>query len=142
MHKQTFCHSCPLGKSFKLPFVSSSPLQLIHYDVWCSFTNYVSRFAYYVLFVDDYLLYSWIYPIKLKYEVFSHFVKFQTLIENMFSSKIKEFQLDGGGEYLSKYFQQIFTNMAFVIIKQTFLAHTSTFTYWAEGMHTDVYLIN
>lgn len=58
MHKETFCHSCPLGKSIKLPFVSSqsvssSPLQLIHYDVWCSFTKYVSRFAYYALFVDD-----------------------------------------------------------------------------------------
>lgn len=60
----------------------------------------------------------------------------------MFSSKIKEFQSDGGGEYLNKYFQQIFTNMAFIIIKRTLLAHAFTLTYWAEAMHTTVYLIN
>ena len=37
----SFCHSCPLGKSTKLPFqlsdsMSNSPLELIHSDVWTS----------------------------------------------------------------------------------------------------------
>ncbi|XP_021828324.1 uncharacterized protein LOC110768779 isoform X2 [Prunus avium] len=70
------CHSCPLGKSVKLPFsssmsVSTSPLELIHSDVWSSSNKSISGFSYYVLFVDDFSRYSWIFPMKLKYEVLS-----------------------------------------------------------------------
>lgn len=37
----SFFHSCPSGKSSKLPFhlsdsIVSSPVELIHSDVWCS----------------------------------------------------------------------------------------------------------
>lgn len=53
------CHSCPMGKSHKLPFPlsvsrSSSPLQLVHSDVWTSPSFSINGFKYYVVFIDDF----------------------------------------------------------------------------------------
>lgn len=60
---------------------------------------------YYVLFIDDFLRFTWLYPIKNKLEVFSCFMHFKSIVENVFSTKIKQLQSDNGGEYLSHQFQ-------------------------------------
>ena len=111
----SFCESCPLGKSKKLPFnlsesVSTSPLELLHSDVWSSPVISNENFRYYVLFVDDYSRYSWIFPMKNKSEVFEIFVKFKATVENMFNLAIKTFQCDEGGEYKSRAFQQFLSD--------------------------------
>jgi transposase InsO family protein len=103
------CESCQLAKSKQLPFpssprVSTAPLQLIHTDVWCSPVVSLSGFRYYVIFIDDYSRYSWLYPLSLKYDVYVTFLKFKSLVENQFSCSIKQLQSDGGGEFLSKQF--------------------------------------
>jgi hypothetical protein len=41
------------------------------------------------------------YHINQKLDVFHYFVQFKGLVENLFSCKIKQFQGDGGGEYVS-----------------------------------------
>lgn len=74
-----FCSSCPLGKSHKLPFhlsssTSSFPLELIRSDVWISHSYSINGYKYYVVFVDNFSKYVWLYPLKLKYEVFHTFV--------------------------------------------------------------------
>lgn len=103
---------------------------------------------------------------RLKYEVFSLFVKFKTLVENLFSTKIKAFQTDGGGEYTSRIFHNFLVTHGIdhriscphhpeqnglaeqehrhiVDTGLTLLAHASMpLAYWAEAMHTAVYLIN
>jgi hypothetical protein len=38
-------------------------------------------------------------PLVVKYDVFSIFHHFQTLVEHQFSCKIKSLQIDWGGEY-------------------------------------------
>ena len=38
------------------------------------------------------------------------FVKFKLQVKNLFSSKIKAFQSDGGGEYTERAFQNLLTN--------------------------------
>jgi hypothetical protein len=96
-----FCNSCPLGKSTKLPFqlsdsISKFSLELIHSDVWTSPIISIKGSKYYVLFVDDFSRYSWIFPMQYKHEVFDIFLKFKLHVENLFSSKIKMFQSDGG----------------------------------------------
>ena len=60
----------------------------------------------YVLFVDDFSRYSWIFPVQFKHQVFDIFFKFKLLVENMFLSKIKAFQSDGGWEYTKRFFQK------------------------------------
>jgi hypothetical protein len=70
-NKNSICISCQMGKSKKLPFycsshVSVSPLEIIHLDIWTSPVPSVSSFKYYVVFIDDFSRFSWIYPIHLK----------------------------------------------------------------------------
>lgn len=47
---------------------------------------------------------------KNKLEVFSHFCAFQKLVKNLFSTKIKVFQSDGGGEFDNKDMLSHFAN--------------------------------
>lgn len=108
-----FCESCQLAKSSKLPFsisesTTSKPLELIHSDVWGPAPLLSqSGFKYYVLFVDDFSRYTWLFPIHCKSEVFSVFLGFKVQIETMLSLKIKCLRSDGGGEYVNNNFKKL-----------------------------------
>jgi transposase InsO family protein len=106
LQNKEVCEPCQLAKSKQLPFplssrVSSAPLQLVHTDVWCSPVVSSSGFRYYVIFIDDFSRYSWLYPLHNKSDAFISFKKFKALVENQFSSRIKNLQSDGGGEFIS-----------------------------------------
>jgi transposase InsO family protein len=60
---------------------------------------------FYVVFIDDHSHFAWMYPLKQKSDVLLCFMKFKVLVENLFSCKIKQFQTDNGGEYVSCAFQ-------------------------------------
>ena len=79
---------------------SKSPLDLIHSDLWGP-SPLLSHFGflYYVIFVDDYRRFTWLYHLKRKSNIFSIFLEFKTFVENSFSRKIKAFQSDGGEEF-------------------------------------------
>lgn len=88
------CISCQCNKSHRHLFDLSSltiqsPLDLIYNDVWgpAPYSS-VYGFCYYVIFVDHYSKYIWLYPIKLKSHVFSVFTKFKALVENYLKTKI------------------------------------------------------
>ncbi|XP_010544446.1 PREDICTED: uncharacterized protein LOC104817067 [Tarenaya hassleriana] len=61
----------------------------------------VDGFKYYVIFVDHFTRYSWLYPLKRKSDVHDTFIRFKALVENKFSSKISMFYSDNGGEFLA-----------------------------------------
>jgi hypothetical protein len=112
--KSHLCSSCQLRKCKKLPFAestreSTSPLQIIHSDVWSSPIISINGYQYYVIFIDDYSRFSWMYPLHQKSDVFNYFVQFKNLVENLFSCTIKQFQSDGGGEYMSRQFTSFLT---------------------------------
>jgi hypothetical protein len=118
------------------------------------------------VFIDDFSRYTWIYPLYQKSEVFDTFVKFKLLVENQFSTKIKQFQSDGGGEYTSVHFQSFLTKNGILHRKScpytspqnglaerklkhiletglTFLAHSHLSNrYWVDAFLTAVYIIN
>lgn len=111
-NKQLFCKGCALGKSTQLPFSSNTihasvPFYLIPSDVWMSPVSSVSGFRYYVLFTDDYTRYSWIYPMRKKSEVFTHFQTFLAIVKNIFNGSVKYFQSDGGTEYVNLSFSTL-----------------------------------
>ena len=67
------CRACELGKHHKLSIGYSSsqtnvPFALIHSDVWQSPIPSNSGFRYYVLFIDDFTRYSWLFPLRYKSE--------------------------------------------------------------------------
>ena len=103
--KHYLCDSSSCSKSHKLPFTQSthpskSPFDLIHSDLWGPSLE-LSHFglSYYVIFVDNYSRFKWLYHLKWKSDALSIFLEFQTFLENQFSIKIKAFQSDGGGEF-------------------------------------------
>ncbi|KAF5467872.1 hypothetical protein F2P56_012083 [Juglans regia] len=122
------CEFCQMAKSHKLPFPdslhkSSHPLELIHSDVWTSPVMSISGCKYYVLFIDDFSRFSWMFPLKQKSDVALCFIKFNCLVENLFSYKIKQLQTDNGGEYLSHAFKTFLDNHG--ILNRLTCPHTS-----------------
>lgn len=101
----SFCEACQFGKLHLLPFKPSSshakePLDLIHSDVWGPAPILSpSNFKYYVHFIDDFIRFTWIFPLKQKSETITAFIQFKNMVENQFNRKIKVLQCDGGGEY-------------------------------------------
>ncbi|GLT62116.1 hypothetical protein SLA2020_347760 [Shorea laevis] len=110
----TFCHTCQLGKHTRLPFndscsVTSAPFDLVHSDVWTSPVESFTGIRYYLLFLDDYSHYLWVYPLHSKSQVFQSFLKFSTYVSTQFGARIKAFQCDNGREFdnlnFATYFQ-------------------------------------
>lgn len=54
---------------------------------------------YYVIFVDHFTKYIWLYPLKHKSDVLTIFTHFKSLVENFFHQKIISLYTDNGGEY-------------------------------------------
>jgi hypothetical protein len=64
---------------------------------------------YYVTFIDDHSMKTWIFFLKTKSEVFKKFQEFKALVENQTGKKIKVLLSDNGGEYTSTEFADFYT---------------------------------
>ncbi|PKU70687.1 Retrovirus-related Pol polyprotein from transposon TNT 1-94 [Dendrobium catenatum] len=110
--KEHVCHACNKAKLHKTVFEISqnrakSVLGVIHSDVWGPApTASNTGMLYYVLFIDDYTRFTWLFPIRHKSEVALIFSNFKSYIENLTSSKIKCLRKDGGGEFVNNSFAQ------------------------------------
>ena len=100
------CISCSISKSHKLPFTSSTikstrPLEIIYSDVWGPAPiRSLDGYLYYLIFVDHYSKYIWLYPMKFKSDVSLLFPQFQKLVEKYFNLPIVALYSDNGGEYI------------------------------------------
>ncbi|KAJ9566982.1 hypothetical protein OSB04_002948 [Centaurea solstitialis] len=167
----TICNSCQLGKHIKLPFFNSSStvshaFEIIHSDVWTSPIPSISGLRYYVIFLDHYTHYLWVYPLKRKSDVFAKFHEFFHYVKNHFHTTIQFFQCDNGGEYNNQTFHDFFASHGIQFrfscphtsqqngksermlrtINNTvrtllFHAHLPP-TYWVEALHMAIHLLN
>ena len=104
------CTSCHFGKQTKLPFnksdsFSSAPFDLIHSDIWGPApvpTEGGSK--YFVIFVDDFSRYTWIYLLHHRSELVSIYQTFHKMIETQFNRTVKVFRSDNAQEYNDKSF--------------------------------------
>jgi hypothetical protein len=96
-------NGCVQGKNIKNPFPKRDnkakvALEIIHsYMCGPMPSSSISRYVYYVSFIDDYSRKTWIYFLKSKDEVFSKFKEFKSLIENLSERNIKILKSDNGG---------------------------------------------
>lgn len=102
----SLCSDCSINKAHKLPFsqtsiVSTRPLEYIFSDVWSSPIVSIDNFKYYVIFVDHYTRYTWLYPLKTKSQVRETFIPFKELVENRFNTRIGTLYSDNGGEFIA-----------------------------------------
>ncbi|KAI0495692.1 hypothetical protein KFK09_021995 [Dendrobium nobile] len=99
------CNTCVQCKNHKLPFEHSQsrtqiPLHIVHADVWGpSPVSSILGCRFFVLFIDDYSRYTWLFPLLHKSDVFNVFKQFTTLIENQLNHRIKILRTDGGTEF-------------------------------------------
>ena len=114
MSKDNFdCTSCQLRKQPALPFnnsesISNSIFELIHSDVWGPYpVASIGGSRYFIVFIDDYTRYSWIFPMKSHSEIFPIYNNFAKMIETQFSKCIKTFQSDNALEYTQYAFQTL-----------------------------------
>jgi hypothetical protein len=122
------CQSCVLGKHIKLPFVASSsmtcmPFDIIHSDLWTSPVLSSSGHRYYVLFLDDFSKYLWTFPIAKKSEVFIMFAKLQEHIRTQFERDIKSVQCDNGKEFDNNLFGNFVIPMALHFVSRVHTLH-------------------
>ncbi|GKV36117.1 hypothetical protein SLEP1_g44285 [Rubroshorea leprosula] len=107
------CKVCQLGKQSQLPFPSgqahkaSMKLQLVHTDICGPMkTASLSGNRYFLIFIDDFSRFCWVYFLKHKSEVFDVFIKFKASVENECGLNIKTLRFDNATEYTSHRFQQ------------------------------------
>uniref|UniRef100_A0A2N9EKD3 Integrase catalytic domain-containing protein n=1 Tax=Fagus sylvatica TaxID=28930 RepID=A0A2N9EKD3_FAGSY len=97
------CHHCLAGKMHQLPFPISnktvtSPFELIHADLWGPAPVTASNcFRFYLVFVDEFTKFTWVYLLKHKSDTFQVFTQFRAMIETQFSLPIKILRTDCGG---------------------------------------------
>lgn len=102
-----FCNSCPFVKSHRLPFALSQsrahkPFELIHIDLWGpSLVKSITGSYYFMLFIDNHTQFTRIYFLTTKDKAYALFVKFYTMIQAQFHSKIMKVQSGWCGEYRS-----------------------------------------
>ncbi|GJZ35015.1 ribonuclease H-like domain-containing protein [Tanacetum coccineum] len=165
------CHACQLGKHVRLPFslsktIVKSPFDIIHSDLWTSPITSVSGIKYYVLFLDHFSHYLWVYPLRNKSDALSKFIHFRAYVKNQFKTDIKSLQCDHGGEFDNNALHQLFASNGITIrfscpktsqqngksermirtinnLIRTLLfqAHLPP-TFWVEALHMAAYLLN
>ena len=80
--------------------ISTDIFDLIHSDVWGpSPISNIGGSQYFVVFVDDYSRYSWIFHMKHRSELLQVYSNFAKMVETQFSKLIKIFRSNNALEY-------------------------------------------
>ena len=88
--------------------ISNSIFELIHSNVWePSPIASIGGSRYFVVFIDDYSRYSWIFPMKSRSEILPIYNNFAKMVETQFSKHIKTFRSDNAFEYTQYAFQAL-----------------------------------
>jgi hypothetical protein len=107
-----FFEHCIYGKKNRVRFPSGATrakgiLELIHSDVFgLVHVPSLGKSMYYVSFIDDFSMNTWIYFLRKKSEVFDKFKEFKALVENQTEKKIKVLRTDNGGEFYKNEFEE------------------------------------
>ncbi|GKC29598.1 ribonuclease H-like domain-containing protein [Tanacetum coccineum] len=160
-----------LGKHVRLQFVScntivSSCFDIVHSDVWTSPIPSLSGFQYYVLFLDHYSQFVWVYPLVRKSDVLSKFILFRNYVRTQFKCEIRAFQCDHGGEFDNHNLYDLFNTHGIQfrfscpktsqqngksermvrtlnnIIRTLLFQAKLPPTYWVEALHMAVHILN
>lgn len=104
--KQLSCSECSINKSHKLPFtqtsfVSNRPLEYVFTYVWTSPILSNENYRYYLVLVDHFTRYTWLYLLKKKSDVKATFIGYKALVENRFQNRIGTLFSDNGGKFCS-----------------------------------------
>ena len=105
-NKDFLCDVCPRAKQSRLSFsqstsYSSHCFELIHVDIWGSFSISSTNGSHFFLtIIDDYSRCTWIYLMKHKSETFNMLIQFFNQIKRQFNTKISRINSGNGDIFL------------------------------------------
>ena len=106
------CESCVMGKLHAQPYPHATthrakvPLELVHTDVCGPLPATRDGFRYFICFIDDHTRFTEVRLLRNKSDAMDAFIEYKSWIEHATQRGIKMLRSDGGGEYLSKQFNQ------------------------------------
>ena len=113
-HPNQLCQACLVAKQIRQPFPAmaqfraEAPLELLHMDLCGPITpTTMAGNRYFLLIVDDFTRWMWVFVIKTKDQALASFTKFKPLAENTAGRRIKTLRSDRGGEFLSGEFERL-----------------------------------
>ena len=122
------CHYAKLHRVHLSPRVNkraSALFELVHSDVWGPYPILSSiGFRYFVTFMDDFSRVTWLYLMKIRSDLFSHFIVFCAQIQTQFHVSVQTLRSDNAKENLSEPFQSFM--LQYGIIHQTLCVDTPT----------------
>ena len=134
------CESCQLGKHIRSSYPrldsipSKHPFDLVHYDVWGpSRTSSITKFHYYIVFVDDYSRVSWVYLLPDRTEVLPMLRRFLQEISTQYSAIPKILRTDNALEFVQTALKELCSSLG--ILHQTTCPYTSQQNGVAERKH-------
>ena len=99
------CESCQFFKHKRSSFPNTNhryafAFECVHSDVWgpCSISR-LSHHKWFILFVDDFSRYTWVYLLKTKSEIPKILVLFCEMIHNAFRKKVRLIRTNNAKEY-------------------------------------------
>ena len=96
----------------------------------------MNGYRYFVLFIDDYSRFTWIYFLKHRYELSQIYIDFATMITTQFSCTIKIFRTDNAMEYQDSVLLQFLKQQGTIV--QRSCPHTSQQNGRAERKHRHI----
>ncbi|KAK9074991.1 hypothetical protein SSX86_003310 [Deinandra increscens subsp. villosa] len=172
-HPRQVCEGCLVAKQTRKSFPheaqwrASKPLELLHADLCGPITpQSKGGNSYFLLIVDDFSRYMWVYLLKSKDEALSYFKIFKSKVERESEYKVKTLRTDLGGEFNSQAFKEFcqekgirrqttapYTPQQNGVVERknrTVLGMTRSFlkaknvpeTLWGEAVRHTVYILN
>lgn len=114
LQHSSICESCKIGELPRLPFPNSTsfttaPFQIIHCDLWLSPVCSCSDFQYYLVVIDEFTHYSWVFPLRNKSSTAATLLNFFSYVHTQYYLSIKCVQCDNGGEFISYFLHNHFS---------------------------------
>jgi hypothetical protein len=81
---------------------------IIHSDLWTSTVVSALGSKYYLIILDDFMHYSWTFPLRLKYDTFLTITQFFSFVSSQSGRKVKSIQCDNGCEFDNSSSRQFF----------------------------------
>lgn len=112
------CTICPYAKQIRLPFrVSTSSsltsFDLLHMDIWGPYKKDIfDEYKYFLTMVDDYSRMTWVFLLRLKFDVCTILKDFLTYVRTQFNKLVKIVRSDNGTEFVNANCKELFKSVA------------------------------
>ena len=112
----------------------TAPFALVHSNLWGPAPIQSSTgFKYYLVLVDEFTKFTWVYLLKHKSDTLQVFTDFHAMIQTQFSLPLQVLRTDCGGEFTSNKFNQLCATKG--IVHQVSCPHTPQQNDVAERKH-------